>query len=110
LKPFSDIRRNLGDVQIRYGRHLSSKITERLIKIQNLIESIENTYEMDIRLSKLKDQSPFFRELTRKVMPNQTDLKSLDDLIQYMLSSCIKSLIQETYELWKMGIEFDLFG
>jgi hypothetical protein len=105
----SDIKRNLGDVQIRYERHLTPKITERLIRVQGFLELMNRTYELDTMLNKLQNQLPLLRELMHKLMPQMHDqnLSSLD-LIQNVLPTCIKSLIQETYALWKLGIEFDL--
>lgn len=109
LTSLSEIKRNLGDVQIRYGRHLTSKITERLIKVQDLLESMNMTYKADTIWNKFQSQEPLVRELIHKLMPQMHDqnLSSID-LIQNVLPSCIKSLIQEIRELWKLGIEFDL--
>lgn len=109
LTSFLDIKRNLGEVQIRYERHLTSKITEKLIKLQDSLEAINMTYKTDIMWNKLQNQLPLLRELMKKLMPQMHDqnLPSID-LMQNVLPTCVKSLIQETYELWKMGIEFDL--
>jgi len=108
LEFLSDTKRNLGDVQIRYERYLTSKITERLIRVQGLLELMNRTYELDTMWNKLQNQLPLLKELMRKLMPEIHDKNvSFTDLIQSVLPTCIKSLIQETYELWKMGIEFD---
>ena len=109
LASFLDIKRNLRDVQIRYGRHLTSKITERLIKLQDLLELMNMSYKLDIMWNKLQSQLPLLKELMHKLMPQMSDqnLSSID-LVQNALPTCIKFLIQVTYELWKMGIEFDL--
>lgn len=109
LNLFLDIKRELGDVQIKYGRHLTSKLTARLIKIQDLLELMNNSYEMDLRLNKLQGQLPLLRDLISKLISNQKQDQKLFsiDLIQNILPTCTKSLFQEIYELWKLGIEFD---
>ena len=109
LASFSNIKKNLGDVQIRYGRHLNSKITERLIKLQYSLELMNTGYKLDLAWNKLQSQLPLLKELMHKLMPemHDQDLSSID-LTQKSLPTCIKSLVQEIYELWKMGIEFDL--
>ena len=108
LASLSDIKRNLGDVQIRYGRHLNSKITERLIKLQELLELMNLSHKLDIAWNK-QLQLPLFKELMHKLMPqvNEQNLSSTD-LTLNVLPTCVKSLIQETYELWKIGMEFYL--
>jgi len=110
LKLFLDIKRDIGDIQIRYGRHLTSKITERLIKIQDQLELLNLTYEIDLRWNKLQSQSPILKDLVNKLISNQMQGQEFSsmDLIQNMLPTSIKTLVQEIYELWKMGIEFDL--
>jgi hypothetical protein len=109
LASFSSIKKNLGDVQIRYGRHLNSKITERLIRLQDSLELMNMSYKLDLTWNRLQSQLPVFKELIHKLMPelHDQDLSTID-LTQKSLSTCIKSLVQEIYELWKMGIEFDL--
>jgi len=104
-----DIKKDLGDVQIRYARHLTSKITEGLIKLQDSLELMNMSYKLGMMWNSLQSQLPLLRELMHKLMPQIHDrnLSSID-LIPNLLTACIKSLIQETYELWKMGIEFDL--
>ena len=106
LTLLSEIKRNLGDVQIRYGRHLTSKITERLIKLQTGLESMTMIYKLDTTW-KLQLQSPLLKEMMHKLMPQMHD-QNLSDLMQIILPTLVKSLIQETYETWKLGIEFDL--
>jgi hypothetical protein len=104
-----DIKRNLGDVQIRYERHLSSKITEKLIRVQGLLELINMTYKLDTMWNKLQSQLPLLKELMHKLMPQTYDQDlSSTDLVQNMLPICVKSLVHETYELWKLGMEFDM--
>lgn len=106
LTLLSEIKRNLEDVQIRYGRHLTSKITERLIKLQTGLESMTMIYKLDTSW-KLQLQSPLLKEMMHKLMPQMHD-QNLSDLMQITLPTLVKSLIQETYEMWKLGIEFDL--
>lgn len=109
LKLFLDIKRDIGDIQIRYGRHLTSKITERLIKIQDALELVNLSFEMDSRWNKLQGQLPLLRDLVNKLTSNQTqDHKGASiDLFQDLLSTCIKAIVQEIFELWKVGIEFE---
>lgn len=109
LKLFLDIKGDIRDIQIRYGRHLNSKITERLIKILDGLELINLSFEMDSRWNKLKDELSRLGELMKKLVSDQTqEHKGASiDLFQDMLSACIKTLAQEIYELWKAGIEFD---
>lgn len=109
VKLFSDVKRDMGDIQVRYGRHLTSKITERLIRIQDLLELVNLSFELDLRWNELKGKSPLVIDLVNKLISNQTQGQELAsiDLIQKTLPSSINTLIREIYELWKMGIEFD---
>jgi uncharacterized membrane protein YjfL (UPF0719 family) len=106
---FLDIKRNLGDVQIRYGKHLNSKTTESLIKLQELLELMNMSFKFDMLWTKLQTQLPLLNDLMKKLMPDMHDQKlSSVDLMQNVLPACVKSLIQVTYEMWKMEIEFDM--
>jgi hypothetical protein len=109
LKPFFEIKRNLENVQILYGKHLNSKITERLIRMQMSLEMLNRSYELGMRWTEFQNQ-PQLMDLMSKLMANQNiaPKPASMDLMQETLPICIKSLIQEIYELWKMGIEFDL--
>ena len=110
LKPFLDIKRDIGDIQIRYARHLTSEITEKLIRIQDLLELVNLSYEIDLRWNKLQGQLPVLKDLIHKLTSNQTQGQELPsaDFFQNGLQTVIKFLVQEIYELWKMGIEFDV--
>jgi hypothetical protein len=106
---FLDVKRNLGDVQIRYERHLNSKVTERLMKLQSLLELMNMTHRLDTAWNSLQGQMPLLKELMNRFMPKMLDQNlSSTDLVQNVLPTYTKSLIQELYELWKLGIEFDL--
>jgi hypothetical protein len=106
-KLFLDIKKNLGDVQVRYGRHLNPKITESLIITQDLLELWNMSYEMDLRWNKPQGQSLI--DLANKLMSSQQQDQKLSSiaLIENVLPTYVKRLLQEIYELWKMGIEFD---
>lgn len=110
LKPFLDIKKDIGDIQIRYGRHFTSKITERLIKIQDLLELVNLGYEVDLRWNTLQGQVPLLKDLVDKLISSRMQGQKLPstDFFQNGLPVFIKLLVQETYALWKMGIEFDL--
>lgn len=106
---FLETKRNLRDAQIMYGRHLNSKITEKLMNVQNSLEALKMTYEAETGLNNLRSQFLPYVELMHKLMPQMRDEDlSSTALIQKLLPACVKSLIQKTYELWKLGIEFDL--
>lgn len=107
LAVFSDIKKNLGDVQIRYGRHLNSKITERLMRLQDALELVNYSFKMDKMWNNLEQNlTPPLKDLMNNLMHDQ-NMSSFDPL-ELTLSPAIKTLIQETYELWKLEIQFYL--
>ena len=106
---FLDTKRNLRDAQIMYGRHLNPTITEKLMNVQDLLEAMNMTFEVETKLNNLQSQLLPYVELMHKLMPQMRDEDlSSTALIQKLLPAYVKSLIQKTYELWNLGIEFDL--
>lgn len=95
------VKKNLFDLQISYGRHLSSKDTEAMMRIQDGIESIIRTAEMHLFLTKL---TPEITKMMQTFLQQQNVCE--EKVYRDVITFAVKSLITELNKLWKNGLHF----
>lgn len=104
---FSNIKKNLADIQIRYGRHLNSKITEELIRLQDALELVKVSHKLDRQWNNFQQTMlPPLKAILNNIMQDQK-ISSIMPL-EHTLPVAIRTLIHEIHELWKLEIQFDL--
>jgi len=97
LEAFSTASQTLNEVEIKYSRFLSSQLTLSLIKIQNSIRMLETLTQLH---ASMKGLSPTLRPILSPVY------QEMEKEIPRILSHSFKRILEEIYNLHKMGIEF----
>jgi len=97
FEPFLSIRKSLSDIEMKYSRFFSPQLTVSLIAIQHSIELLGYAGQMHA-LTNVSEQE--IENLTN-VLKQETET-----IIPHMISLSFKVLIEEIYNIHKMGIEF----
>jgi hypothetical protein len=97
LEAFSTATQTLNEVEIKYSRFLSSQLTLSLIKIQNSIRMLDTLTQLH---ASMKGLSPTLRPILSPVY------QEMEKEIPKILSHSFKKILEEIYNLHKMGIEF----
>jgi hypothetical protein len=97
LKAFSLAAQTLNEVEIKYSRFLSSQLTLSLIKIQNSIRMLDTLTQLHASMMGLS------QTLRQVLLPTYQEMEKE---IPKILSHSFKKILEETYNIHKMGIEF----
>lgn len=100
LKAFSEISKNLNEVQIKYSRFLLPQLVLSLMKIRDSIRLLEYTAQMQ-GIEKNLSTFPDTPMLVKDEIPKMTSA-----LIPKIVAISFKNMIGEIDNIHKMGIEF----
>jgi len=89
FESFLNIGKSLSDIEIKYSKFLSPQLTVSLIKIQRSIKLLDYA-------SQLRTQKTLVPELAQQI----------ETLVPELVSISLERLIQQIYNIHKMGIEF----
>jgi hypothetical protein len=96
-----EVNNNLSNLQITYGKHLNSTITESIMKVQDAIEFIVKTFEMDLQLKK----DTFEMKLLNQLLLDANTAFTTQFRHGPVLGS-VKMIINEMSKMWEKGIRF----
>lgn len=98
IEPFVTKARELSNIQLKYSKFLSPKLTLSLMKIQDYINDLESSSNL---LASIK----MLYEVSGKEMTDEKREKMLDSFVS-LISIFLEQLIEEIYTLHKMGMIF----